>query len=331
MQRTARGYSFLGGRKVSPANRNRTSRRPNKVSYTKQPTTFADQVSLFKQRGMIIPDEQKAEFYLSQLNYYRFAAYCLPFEQDHASHGFQAGTRFEDVFNLYIFDRELRLLVLDAIERFEVSLRTQLAYHLSHNHTTAHPQLKPQIFHNPVIYGACLNKLDNDINRSREDFIKHLTQKYEELQPPIWAVVELMTMGQLSKWFSNIEARADRQAISRIYGLDEKIMTSFCEHLSLVRNHAAHHARLWNRDFTKIPILPKRGDQKLISSLLNVPDTDRRLRKLYNTFVLLAHLMNTICGESHWIDRLKALISSHNIDSAKMGFPVAWQQKDIWK
>lgn len=279
---------------------------------------------------MLIPDEQKAAFYLSQLNYYRFAAYCLPFEQDHASHQFQAGTGFEDVFNLYVFDRELRLLVLDAIERFEVSLRTQLAYHLSHNHTTAHPHLKPQIFHNPVIYGACLNKLDNDINRSREEFIKHLTQKYEELQPPIWAVVELMTMGQLSKWFSNIEARTDRQAISRIYGLDEKVMTSFCEHLSLVRNHAAHHARLWNRDFTKTPRLPRRGDQKLINSLFNLPDTDRRLRKLYNTFVLLAYLMNTICGENHWAMRLKELIDSHHVDPAKMGFPTDWQQKDIW-
>lgn len=315
---------------MSPANRNRASRRPNKVPFTKQPTTFADQVSLLKQRGMLIPDEQKAAFYLSQLNYYRFAAYCLPFEQDHASHQFQAGTGFEDVFNLYVFDRELRLLVLDAIERFEVSLRTQLAYHLSHNHTTAHPHLKPQIFHNPVIYGACLNKLDNDINRSREEFIKHLTQKYEELQPPIWAVVELMTMGQLSKWFSNIEARADRQAISRIYGLDEKVMTSFCEHLSLVRNHAAHHARLWNRDFTKTPMLPRRGDQKLINSLFNLSDTDRRLRKLYNTFVLLAYLMNTICGENHWAMRLKELIDSHHVDPAKMGFPTDWQQKDIW-
>ncbi|ECT4435767.1 Abi family protein, partial [Salmonella enterica] len=102
-------------------------------------------------------------------------------------------------------------------------------------------------------------KLEGDIPRSREDFIKHLKNKYEELQPPIWAVVELMTMGQLSKWFSNIKSRADRQAICRVYGLDEKIMTSFCEHLSLVRNHAAHHARLWNRDFTKTSMLPKRG------------------------------------------------------------------------
>lgn len=311
---------------VSPA-----QKKTKRIAYTKQPTTFADQVNLLKQRGMLIADEQTAEFYLSQLNYYRFAAYCLPFEQDHASHQFKVGTRFEDVFGLYIFDRELRLLVLDAIERFEVSLRTQLAYHLSHIHATAHPHLKPQIFHNPVIYGACINKLHGDIDRSREDFIRHLTHKYEELQPPIWAVVELMTMGQLSKWFSNIETRADRQLISRVYGLDEKVMTSFCEHLSLVRNHAAHHARLWNRDFTKTPILPKNADETLKNSLFNLPDTDRRLRKLYNTFVLLAYLMHRICRDNHWAMRLKNLIDTYNVDAQKMGFPIDWKQKDIWK
>lgn len=307
------------------------SKKPaKKTAYTKLPTTFSDQVALLEQRGLVIPDKAKAEFYLSQLNYYRFSAYCLPFEQDHASHQFLAGTKFDDVFNLYVFDRELRLLVLDAIERFEVSLRTQLAYHLSHNHATAHPQLKPQIFHNPVIYGACLNKLDNDIKRSREEFIKHLTGKYEELQPPIWAVVELMTMGQLSKWFSNIDARADRQAISRCYGLDEKVMTSFCEHISLVRNHAAHHARLWNRDFTKTPMLPKRGEAALLGSLWVLPDADRRIRKLYNTFAILAYLMTIICGENHWAGKLVALIDKHKIDPAKMGFPNDWKVKPLW-
>lgn len=313
---------------MSPSNRSRPAR---KAPYNKPPTTFSEQVKKLVSRGLAIPDQSKAEFYLSQLNYYRFAAYCLPFEQDHASHRFQANTAFDDVLNLYIFDRELRLLVLDAIERIEVSLRTQLAYHLSHNHNTAHPQLNPELFYNPIIYGASINKLEGDISRSREDFIKHLKNKYEELQPPIWAVVELMTMGQLSKWFSNIKSRADRQAICRVYGLDEKIMTSFCEHLSLVRNHAAHHARLWNRDFTKTPMLPKRGETALLESLSVLPDSDRKLRKLYNSFVLLAYLMNKICGENHWKQRLIQLINHHQIDIDRMGFPADWQARPIWQ
>jgi len=301
------------------------------IPYTKLPTTFADQVALLERRGLIVRDKARAEFYLSQLNYYRVAAYCLPFEQDHATHQFVTGTGFDDVLDLYVFDRELRLLVLDAIERIEVSLRTQMAYHLSHNHQTAHPHLRPELFFNPLVYGSSITKLANDVRSSREEFVKHLTVKYEELLPPIWAVVELMTMGQLSKWFANIRSRADRQAISKVYGLDEKVMASFCEHLSLVRNHAAHHARLWNRDFTKTMMLPKKAAPELLASLLVLPDSDRRLRKLYNTFVMLSYLMAIVCGQTHWKDRLIALLQNHHVDTSKIGFPTGWQSRPVWQ
>ncbi len=220
---------------------------------------------------------------------------------------------------------------MDAIERIEVSLRTQFSYHLSHNHQTSHPHLKPDIFSDSVVYAQSLTSLKKDVRRSREDFIKHLIQKYSERLPPVWAVVELLTMGQLSKWFKNIKSRRDRQSISRVYGLDEKVIVSICEHLSLVRNHAAHHARLWNRDFTKTPMLPKKADAKLISSLAVWPETDRRRRKLYNTFVILAYLMGKICGETHWRDRLIKLIGDHRIDVHKMGFPNDWLQRPIWQ
>lgn len=303
---------------------------PRKVPFRKLPSTFPDQIQILQSRGLNVPNVAEAEFYLSQLKYYRLAAYCLPFEQDHASHQFIAGTSFDDVLSLYIFDRELRLLLLDAIERIEVSLRTQMAYHLSHNYGTAHPHLQPDIFFNPVEYGSSISKLANDVRRSKEEFIKHLTGKYEELLPPVWAVVELMTMGQLSKWFSNIKERSDRQAISRAYAIDERIMTSFCQHLSLVRNHAAHHARLWNRDFTKTMMLPKNGPADLINSVFKLNDSDRRLRKLYNTFTMTAYLMDIIAPGHHWKTRLKDLINTHAIDISKMGFPADWQTRPMW-
>ena len=301
-----------------------------KVPFTKPPRTFSEQIQILQSHGLNIPDPVKAEFYLSQLNYYRFAAYCLPFEQDHATHRFVAGTSFDNVLNLYVFDRELRLLLLDAIERVEVSLRTQMAYQLSHRHNTAHPHLDPALFLNKGRYQAGMVSLQQDVAKSNEDFIRHLTSKYQETLPPIWAVVELMTMGQLSKWFSNIKARQDRRAISRNYDLDDKVMTSFCEHLSLVRNMAAHHARLWNREITKKMALPTHGSPKLQSSLWALPDTDRRLRKLYNTLTMTLHLMNVIAPGHLWKVRLKELISTHSIDTTKMGFPVDWEARPLW-
>lgn len=305
--------------------------RRKKVAFTKPPITFAQQIDKLRDHGLEVPDHEKAEFYLSQLNYYRFSAYCLPFEQDHSTHQFRVGTRFNDVLNLYIFDRELRLLVLDAIERFEVSLRTQMAYHLCHIHDTAHPHLKPEIFFNPVVYGGSISKLSNDVRNSKEEFIKHLTGKYEELLPPLWAVVELMTMGQLSKWYTNIRERSDRQAIAQVYGVDERILTSFCKHLTTVRNICAHHARLWNRDFTVTMTLPKNGRSELVQSVYALPDADRRRRKLYNALVMLAHLMDVINPGHHWKHRLIQLIEIHEIDPRPMGFPADWRDRSIWE
>ena len=105
-----------------------------KSLFAKPATTHAQQVMLLRQRGMVIDDPAAAAFYLQHLNYYRLGAYWLPFEADHATHSFKPGTKFGDVLNLYVFDRELRLLVLDAIERVEVSVRSQWAYQLAHQH-----------------------------------------------------------------------------------------------------------------------------------------------------------------------------------------------------
>lgn len=303
---------------------------PQKIPYNKPPTTFADQVQLWQSRGLSVPDSAKAEFYLSQLNYYRLAAYCLPFEQNHATHQFIAGTSFDDVLNLYIFDRELRLALMDAIERIEVSLRTQMSYHLCHRHNTAHPHLDQSLFLDSRKYQVGLGNLQNEVTKSSEDFIRHLTAKYQESLPPFWAIVELITMGQLSKWFSNIKSRQDRQAISYMYGVDEKVMTSFCEHISLVRNMAAHHSRLWNRDFSKIMRLPTRGPAQLMSSLLILKQNDRQLRKIYNTLTITLYLMDKIAPGHHWKIRLKDLIQTHSIDTAKMGFPSNWLTRPLW-
>lgn len=108
-----------------------------KLPFPKPATTYAEQVSILQQRGIRVDDQASAEFSLQHLNYYRLSAYWLPFEVSHNPHEFHLGTRFDEVLNLYVFDRNLRLLVLDAIERIEVSARSQWAYHLAHRHGPA--------------------------------------------------------------------------------------------------------------------------------------------------------------------------------------------------
>lgn len=94
-----------------------------KRTFGKPATTSTQQVERLRQHGMIIDDPAAVEFYLQHLNYYRLGAYWLPFEADHTTHTFRRDTHFSQVLYLYVFDRELHLLVLDAIESVEISVR----------------------------------------------------------------------------------------------------------------------------------------------------------------------------------------------------------------
>jgi abortive infection bacteriophage resistance protein len=87
------------------------------MKFTKPALSFEAQAKLLESRGLLIPDLASATAFLTHVNYYRLAGYVLPFESDHAIHQIRPGACFEQVAQLYRFDRELRLLVLDAIEK----------------------------------------------------------------------------------------------------------------------------------------------------------------------------------------------------------------------
>lgn len=295
-----------------------------KRSFTKPPATYRRQIELLQQRGLIIDDEPRAEFYLQHLNYYRLGAYWLPFESNHAEHQFKPGTRFDDVLNLYIFDRELRLLVLDAIERIEVSVRAQWAYQLAHQHGP-HAHLDSNLAQHRDRWQKNLDKLSEEVKRSDETFIRHLLATYSEALPPVWAVCEVMSLGLLSRWYNNLKPMPTRRAIAKSYEADQAVLASWIHHLSLVRNVCAHHARLWNREFTITPVLPRSKPAYLANE--GQPNS----RKLYNTLLIILHFMNVISDKHHWRQRLIDLIGNHAVPTAPMGFPPDWQQRAIWQ
>ena len=127
--------------------------------------------------NLTIENPDRAEHYLSHLNYYRLGAYWLPFEADHETHQFRPDASFDQVLNLYIFDRELRLLVMDAIERIEVSVRTRWAYHLAHTHGP-HAYLDPALFKE-----TCESALWDAFQALKDDVYQSMERKeyYEAL------------------------------------------------------------------------------------------------------------------------------------------------------
>jgi len=269
-------------------------------------------------------DEEFAKHYLSHLNYYRLTAYWLPYEENHSTHRFKTGTVFEDVYKYYKFDRELRVLMLEAIEKIEVSIRTQMAYELSMKYGT-HPHLEESIFLDSARHRKGLEVLKKDYKRSDEVYSKHFQNKYLETLPPIWVSVELMSLGQISQWYSNIQQRQDRQVIAKKYNLDEKILKSFLHHLTIVRNICAHHSRLWNRKF-RIDTRLANTPEKLKNSFTPIAANKRNI---FNTLVYIKYLLDIIEPEHVWDKKLKILVKDINLKT--MGFPEDWLEMEIWK
>jgi abortive infection bacteriophage resistance protein len=287
--------------------------KTKKQSYSKPFLSVEEQILKLKDRGMLFHNENIVKHQLENINYYRLSGYFLIYEQNHKTHKFKANTYFEDILNTYLFDRELRLLFLEAIEQIEVSIKTKFAHALSSKYGS-HFHLNPSIFYCPIKYAQTIIKLKNEVVRSKEICVVHFKNNYKESLPPIWSSVELMTLGQISNWFANIKLRKDKQQISKFYNIDEKVLSSFLHHLTIVRNISAHHSRLWNKRFTFSFTLPKFPIELRCNFNLD------KSKYIYNTIMMINHLLISIDSNNNWFERVNNKIEEYNIDKIRMGF-----------
>jgi len=279
---------------------------------------------------MAIPNVARAEHWLRHVSYYRLSAYWLPFEYPKGNAGprFLPGTSFDTVTALYDFDRRLRLLVLDAIERIEVAVRGSWAYELAQRFGP-HGYLNAALYQHAGKYHDNLTRLTNDVASSPETYIDHYRRTYSTpAMPPVWMVAEMMSFGQLSRWYALLDDRALRNAIAKPLGLHEAVLVPLLKHLSTIRNSCAHHARLWNRGFLlrmRVPFKPA----ALVSTL--EPPTVHAPAQLYNALVLIVYLLRQVAPASVWRDELTALLAQHPTgDLTAMGFPQGWAARPLW-
>ena len=143
------------------------------MQYKKAPITITEQIEKLQARGLEIANPEKASHYLSNISYYRLRAYTYPFQDnDKENQPFNRKISFDDIIHLYVFDRQLRLLIFNAIEKIEVSFRTQIIYQYALVHGS-HWHLKPELYNNTVYFAEHIASLEKEIDRSNETFIIH--------------------------------------------------------------------------------------------------------------------------------------------------------------
>ncbi|MDF2867330.1 MAG: AbiD [Gammaproteobacteria bacterium] len=288
------------------------------MEYQKPPLTFEEQLELLASRGLIIDNEDHALVYLRNISYYRLSAYFLPFKDGER---FLPGTTFNQAVELYKFDRKLRLLVLEAIEIIEISLRAQFSSYLSHLHG-AFGYLKSENFSPKFQHTVWLQRLVKATSDSTETFIAHFKNKYKTSEHlPLWMALEVISFGSLSILFKGLKGH-DQQAIAKHYQVPDVVLSSWLHSLVYVRNLCAHHARLWNRTLTFKPKIPK-----------NIVNQSRASNSsVYGLLSIIQFCLLRIDDNLDWKSRLIKLLNDHSsIPIKAMGFPIDWQKQFLWK
>lgn len=299
-------------------------------TYAKPSLTIDQQIAHLRAKGMHIGDDATAAYWLRHVSYYRLSAYWLYFEFPKGQNGprFRPGTSFDKVTSLYDFDRILRRLVMRGTEHVEVALRGSWAYQLA-QHGNGHSYLDAHLYSDRKEFHKNLAKLAGEVGWSRETYIKHYRDSYDSpAVPPVWMVAEMMSFGQLSRWYSNLADRALRNRIAAPLNLPETVLVPLVRHVTDIRNICAHHGRLWNRGFLQPPKLAQKP-----LDLLNSLDqaATQAPARLYNGLTMIAHVVRTVAPDSSWIGDLGMHLKTHPTDDlAAMGFPEDWEHRSLW-
>lgn len=301
---------------------------------TKEPKiwkTYEEQLEILKNRGLHVADEKKALGYLRTIGYYRLSGYLYPFRQFDPKNpknrldSFIPNSSFEDVKKLYMFDKRLRQLALDALERIEIALRVNIAYTLGEHHPLAHKDAR--YFAPGFNHAEWLERYDNLVHREKETgFVKHHLQHYSDL--PVWAACEVWDFGTMSMLYKGM-LNKDKDRIAKFYRLKEgRHLQTHLHALNFIRNVSAHHSRLWNRGITIKVSLKGLADEewKLLS-----------IKKPFVYFCLMKRMLDVICPRTEWGDRFLAVldefpdVENKAVSSRDMGLEGNLRSWKLWQ
>lgn len=306
-----------------------------------------DQLARLKLRGLIVSDDATALSYLQRIGYYRLSGYWYPLRvPDPAASeregkpvridAFVPGSRFEDVVKLYVFDKKLRLLAMDALERIEMAVRVDVAYLLGQQDPCAHESrncldgnfTKKVMRRGPGAgrtgHAVWLEKYQTLVHRSRQlAFVQHHLETYGG-KLPIWVAIGVWDFGLLSRFFAGMRFD-DQQALAARHGApDGKTFAKWLRSLNFMRNLAAHHARMWNTNVLEVSPVPT-----------DWPAMPNARPFLY--FCIMQQLLRTICPNSSWGQRFCKLLHEEfpalpaaAVALQDMGVVYGWEQWDLW-
>lgn len=223
--------------------------------------SWDDQLDLLAHRGLVIPDRSACAARLSTVNYYRFSGYARYFQNaPHLGENtFVEGTTFDEIWRIYAADADLRALLMPALGRVEVLLRTRYAYVVGRDADPFSSYLDDSYFSGASTSESLAEACRKDLDRSRERFILRY-RRPGEADPyatlPVWSAVEAFSFGTLSKCIERGDDGDLHRKVADSLNVARVGFTSRVKELVYLRNRCAHHARLWRHSVVDASSVP---------------------------------------------------------------------------
>lgn len=296
-----------------------------KIHFDKTYTKPADIVRLLQDRGLDIGDTQHAVHYIRNIGYYRLSAYLYPLLQmPKETHRFKPGSTFQDALNLYRFDKKLRLLLFNEIEKVEIALRSALANIVAEETGNIFWLTDAKLFANTDKFNRTMALVDKELKGSKEEFILHFKEKYDNAYPPAWILIEILPLGIVTHLYANIKSNHLKKKVASQFDLTVPVFNSWTTVIALTRNSCCHHSRTWNRQYPINPLIPKKTKRPWISKTVTPHRT-------FYEICIIKWFVDIVSPNNDMKKHLQQLLADFPmIDIKAMDFPANWQEEPLW-
>ena len=298
----------------------------------KQFKNLEEQIEILKYKGMTITDEKYTKKILLRENYFFISGYRYPFMRSMTDKHFLPGVTFEELYSLFLFDRDIRNIFFKNLLIIENNLKSIFSYQLSKKYGYKEKTyLKSRNFTKDKNKQKQVNDLIKKmkrqirINGSQHTATAHYMSNYGYV--PLWILVKVLSFGIVGELFS-IMKYDDQVNICKIYNIPLDDFSNYLPILSNYRNLCAHEDILYeNRTQKKI-----KGTR--FHELLGLEKDDegyytKGTNDLFALLIIMKRMLSydefkDMCLElDKRIDNLEYNLHSIKIDKIleKMGFP----------
>lgn len=298
----------------------------DKHPYTKEYQNAETLVRLLQERGLAIDNPGKAARYLNTIYYYRLSAYLHPLLAfPKAANRYKSGASFRQALMLYRFDKKLRLLIFNEIEKIEVAVRTAIIDESAVELHSPFWMTEEQHFKDKGRFGKALKLIEHELGRTHEEFIVHFRDTYSDAYPPAWMLSEILPLGVITNLFTNLRSPRIKKRVAQRFGLQVPVFNSWMTVVTLTRNYCCHHARVWNKQNTIMPMAPMRTVRPWLTLETNP------LRAYYD-LCIIKYLLDAISPGNDMKAKIESLLRAYpQADTAAMGFPDGWEREPLWQ